>query len=252
MTRGFFFVLAMTLALSAFAGQPPTPLKLDPAVQQYQARQAEVTPPSVLAWLKAGNARFASGVSEHGGYPIDARQRILVSSVGQRPLAAVLSCIDSRTTPELAFDTSVGDLFTARVGADVINDDILGSLEIAAESGVKVIVVLGHTQCGGVIAACNNVDLGHFTQLLARIKPAINLVNTKIDSDADYKRTVGEKSSTNRTYIAEVSHANARQSLAQIRERSPLLKAKADSGEILLVSAMFDVYTGHVTFDLEP
>lgn len=223
--------------------------KLDDPVQIYRQRQTDATPASVLAWLKDGNARFAKGRSKHGGYLRDARERIQVTAQGQRPLAVILSCIDSRSTPELVFDVSVGDLFTARVGANVVNDDILGSLEIAVESGAKIIVVLGHTDCGGIKGACTGLELGHMTQLLERVKPAIQTTNTRLDNDPILSKAVGERVVSNRRYIAEISHDNAEQSADQLLARSSILKEKVQSGEILLVPAIFNVDTGLVTFN---
>ena len=222
--------------------------QVDP-VAAYRQRQQEATPASVLSWLQEGNRRFLAGASQHGGYPEDARERIKVAAQGQRPLAVVLSCIDSRTTPELVFDTSVGDLFTARVGANVVNDDVLGSLEIAASSGARVLVVLGHTDCGGVKAAVNGTELGHFTQLLARVKPAIKATGDRLDADPVASAQVGERVVTNRRYIAEVSHTNAAASTRAIREASPVLRELLDKGELLIVTAEFDVDTGRVIFD---
>jgi carbonic anhydrase len=222
---------------------------LEDLVKIYRKRQDDATPVSVLAWLKEGNSRFVAGKSNHGGYREDARERIQISASGQRPLAAVLSCIDSRTSPELIFDVSVGDLFTARVGANVVNDDVLGSLEVAVASGAKAVVVLGHTQCGGVMAACNGVELGHLTQLLAKIRPAIEAVHSHMNQDAVYAKEVGERVTTNRRYVSEVSHANARQSMRQILDRSSFLRQKVEAGEIQIKTALFDVFTGAVTFD---
>lgn len=219
------------------------------AVRIYRQRQDNATPASVLAWLQAGNRRFSAGRSIHGGYPRDARERVRVSAQGQRPLAAILSCIDSRTAPEMVFDTSVGDLFTARVGANVINDDVLGSLEVAVASGAKVIVVLGHTDCGGVKGACSGLEYGHMTQLLERVKPAVAHTHALLDSDPVLSKVVGERVVTNRRYIAEVSHTNAVMSTQQIRDRSPILKEQLDRGEVILVTAMFDVDSGRVIFD---
>ena len=215
----------------------------------YRQRQEAAKPAGVLDWLRAGNARFAQGRSEHGGFASDARERVTASAAGQRPLAAVLSCIDSRTTPELVFDTSVGDLFTARVGANVVNEDILGSLEIAADSGIRVIVVLGHTDCGGIKAACNGTVLGQMTQLLDRIKPVISSVNAQLDADPALSAKIGDRSADNRRYIAQVSHANAIQSAHQILDRSPFLREKVAKGEIALVPAVYDVDSGQVVFE---
>jgi carbonic anhydrase len=226
---------------NAVAG--PNPISI------YQQRQDAATPSGVLDWLKSGNDRFAKGNSTHGGYPIDARERIFSSAPSQRPLAVVLSCIDSRTSPELVFDTSVGDLFTVRVGANVVNDDILGSMEIAAESGARVLVVLGHTDCGGVKGACSNLKLGHMTQLLDRVKPAIAAANSLLDHDPSLSREIGERTVGNRRYIAEVSHMNALQSTKQIWERSRILREKIKNGELILISGVFDVDSGLVRFD---
>lgn len=252
--RGLFLALAsVTLSTTqdsfALTASPAPNSKLEDAVRAYRQRQADATPATVLQWLKDGNRRFAKGRSIHGGYPRDTRERIQVSAQGQRPLAAILSCIDSRTTPELTFDTSVGDLFTARVGANVTNDDIIGSLEIAAESGAKVIVVLGHADCGGIKGACSGLELGHMTQLLERVKPAIQITNTRLDNDPELSKAVGERVVSNRRYIAEISHDNAEMSTSQILSKSSILREKVQRGEIILVSAVFNVDTGVVTFD---
>lgn len=215
----------------------------------YRARQAQSSPATVLAWLKAGNQRFMNGNSEHGGYCGDARARVQAAAQGQKPLAVILSCIDSRTTPELVFDVSVGDLFTSRVGANVINDDVLGSLEIAAASGAKVIVILGHTDCGGVKGACNGLELGHATQMLQKVRPAIHSTDARLDADIQLSQVIGPRTASNPKYVAEVSHANARQSVSQILERSSFLKDLVDRNEVALVSALYHVDTGEVRFD---
>jgi len=241
------FALANFLQAPAYAGSFGPAGNLSDVVKIYRQRQVDATPVSVLQWLKDGNSRFAKGRSIHGGYPKDVRERVQVSAQGQRPLAAILSCIDSRTTPEIAFDTSVGDLFAARVGANVTNDDIIGSLEIGVESGAKVLVVLGHTDCGGIKGACSGLELGHMTQLLKRVKPAIHITNTRLDNDPDLSKAVGERVVSNRRYIAEISHDNAEMSAEQLLSRSPILREKVQRGDILLVSAIFNVDTGLVT-----
>jgi carbonic anhydrase len=236
-------VLASLSALHA------DPVNLDQAIQAYRDRQTSITSAEVLDFLKQGNERFAAGISNHGGYPIDATERRMVTATGQRPIATVLSCIDARTTPELVFDTAVGDLFTARVGANTINDEILGSLEIASDSGSKVLVVLGHTDCGGIKAACSNLDFGHFTQIVNKIQPAIAAANALLDADEHLATFIGPRDVSNRRYVAHVSHANAAQSVRQILEQSPIIKGKVDSGEIIVVPALYDVDTGKVTFN---
>lgn len=220
----------------------------DTSVRSYRQRKADATPQSVLAWLEAGNRRFVTGQANHGGFPTDAQERVRVTSRGQRPLAIVLSCIDSRTAPEVVFDTSVGDLFTIRVAGNVINDDVLGSLEVTASSGA-VIVVLGHTDCYAIKAAYEDVKLGHLTQLLKRVKRAIVAVGSRLKTDPTLAQALGEPALTNRRYIAEVCHVNAMLSSDQIRKSSPLLREQLDRGEIMLVSAIYDVDSGRVTFD---
>mgnify|MGYP001279826826 CR=1 FL=1 len=239
-------ILLLVLGCSAplFAAQEP----VDP-LKAYRERQEQATPASVLAWLKEGNERFAAGSSHHGGYPADMRERRSISAKGQRPLAAVLSCIDSRTTPDTVFDTAVGDLFVARVGANVINDDIVGSLEVAAASGAKVIVVMGHTNCGGVIAACNNLEFGHFTQLLQKVRPAISTANDALDRNPELSRKIGERVASNGRYIGHVSHANARQSTIQLQAKSAVLRDMIAKGEIAVITALYDVDTGKVSFE---
>jgi len=214
---------------------------------EYRKRQIDLSAPAILDWLIAGNRRFADGKSSHGGYLSDARERISVAGKGQRPLAAILSCMDSRTSPELVFDTSVGDLFTVRVGANVTNDDIIGSLEIAVESGAKVIVVLGHTDCGGIKAACSGVVLGHMTQLLERVKPSILITNSRLDLDQDLSKAVGDRVPSNRRYIAEIGFDHSLLSAQQILQQSEIIAKKVKSKEVLLISALFDVETGLVS-----
>ena len=215
----------------------------------YRDRQKNSTPESVLKWLIDGNTRFANGKSVHGGYTKDARERIKVSASSQRPLAAVLSCIDSRTTPEIVFDTSVGDLFTPRVGGNVISHEILGSLEVSVASGVKVVVVLGHKDCGAVKGACRGVEFEHLTKILNKVKPAIAKTNDFLDANPEVSSAVGERVPENKRYIAQISHMNAKQSLQQILARSSYLKTQVDSGAIKLISAIYDVSTGKVEFD---
>lgn len=218
-------------------------------VTRYKERQAKATPGSVLSFLKNGNERFASGTSIHGGYAGDARERVAVSAPRQRPLAVVLSCIDSRTTPEVIFDTTVGDLFTPRVGGNVISHDILGSLEVSVASGVKLVVVMGHKDCGAVKGACRDVEFEHLTQIINKVKPAIGTTNELLDRNPHLDKKVGARVPENPKYIAQVSHTNAKQSVEQILKRSTYLKSKVETGEIQIRSALYDVNTGRVEFD---
>ena len=247
----FLILISTVLHTSAIQSAYGRTSKLtsNETIETYRQRQDDATPPSILSWLQDGNIRFASGKANHGGYPRNTQRRMQIASQGQRPLAVVLSCIDSRTTPELIFDTSVGDLFTARVGANVVNDDIIGSVEIAVESGAKVVIVLGHTDCGGIKGACSGLELGHMTQLLDRVKPAINSTNVRLDLNPELSMFVGERVVSNRRYIAEISHDNAEASAHQLLSRSSILREKFKSGEIVLISAVYNVETGFVTFN---
>ncbi len=252
MNGKFFYLMPALMAVGcAQVDHRRNAIKKDAltATEVYRKREQASTSSTVLEWLQQGNRRFVAGDSTHGGYPTNASERVAASANGQRPLAVVLSCIDSRTSPELVFDTSVGDLFTARVGANVINDDILGSLEIAVESGAKVLVVLGHTDCGGIKGACSNLHLGHMTQLLDRVKPAIGETNDWLDKNPTASDEIGERVVSNKKYIAEISHVNAKRSVQQILDRSPLLRDKVKSKELIIISAIYNVETEEVKFD---
>ena len=246
--------LAVTAALAApwavFAQEiPGFPSRATDTPAAYAKREESATPSGILAWMLEGNARFANGTSQHGGFANDFTARRKVMSAGrQYPLAAVFTYMDSRVSPELVFDTAVGDLFTVRVGANVVNDDILGSLEFA---GPKVIVVMGHTDCAGVKGACNGVKLGSLTQMLEKILPAKETVDSKLREDSSFARWVGEANTKNPRYVAEVSHANARQSARQLLERSETLREMVRKKETLLLSALFDLTTGRVSLDAE-
>lgn len=247
MKTSFQLNLIHLLALSfmnvsaAMAATTPTGQLQAPDSFTYEQRRDSVTPQLVLQWLKAGNERFASGRSTHGNYPVDSRLRIAQTKDKQLPLAAVLSCIDSRNTPELVFDTAVGDLFTARVGANVINEDILGSLEFG--SNVKVLVVLGHTDCAGVMAACNHDKLPHMDRLLNYVRKSIPDVN--LDQ-------YGPPSCENHKYVDELSHQNALNGAKRLLSSSRIIREREKQGKLIVVSAMYDVSTGKVTFENVP
>jgi carbonic anhydrase len=160
------------------------------------------------------------------------------SAAGQYPAAVVLGCLDSRVPAEIVFDAGIGDIFTGRVAGNVVNDDMLGSMEFgSAVSGAKVVLVLGHTACGAVKGAIDDVVLGNLTGLLARIKPA--LPETKFE---------GEKSSKNASYVNAVARTNVVLSLAEIRRRSPILEELEKKGSIKISGAMYDLATGMVEF----
>lgn len=193
-----------------------------------------MTPSQVIEELTKGNERFRAGKPVARDYLAEQRS----SATGQYPAAVVLGCVDSRVPAEIIFDAGIGDAFSARVAGNVVNDDMLGSMEFAcALSGAKVVLVLGHTACGAVKGAIDNAVLGNLTGLLARIRPAIPA--TKFD---------GERSSKNAAYVDAVGRTNVILGLAEIRRASPVLEDLEKKGSIKIVGAMYDLATGRVEF----
>lgn len=193
-----------------------------------------MTPAQVIDELRKGNERFRSAKMAARDYLGQKRS----SATGQYPAAVVLGCVDSRVPVEIVFDVGIGDAFIARVAGNVVNDDMLGSMEFAcAVSGAKVVLVLGHTACGAVKGAIDDVVLGNLTGLLARVKPAIT--ETKFD---------GEKSSKNPSYVDAVARTNVALGLAEIRRRSSILQQLETKGSIKIVGAMYELTTGMVEF----
>jgi carbonic anhydrase len=197
------------------------------------AAQATMSPQDALAKLRAGNERFAAGQSRARNLPAEVR----TTAGGQYPFAVIVSCVDSRAPVELLFDQGIGDLFNARVAGNVLNDDILGSLEFACKaSGAKLIVVLGHSNCGAVKGAIDNVELGKLTGLLDKIKPAI----------AQIPDSVQPRTAKNDDFVQKVAEANVRLVMQQIRDQSPILREMLDAGKIGLEGGMYDVASGQV------
>ncbi len=193
-----------------------------------------LTPDQVIAALKKGNERFRAGTTTPQQYLAQQRS----SAAGQFPAAIVLGCVDSRAPAEILFDAGIGDTFNARIAGNVVNDDLLGSIEFAcAVSGAKAVVVFGHTACGAVKGAIDDVEMGNLTGLLARIKPAITA--TKFD---------GEKSTKNPAYVDAVARTNVVLALDGIRRRSPILSDLENKGTIQIAGAMYDLATGIVEF----
>jgi len=200
-----------------------------------QAEQAALTPAQALDRLRDGNARFVAGTPLVRHLP----DEVLATAHGQYPFAVILSCLDSRQSADTVFDQGIGDLFSARVAGNVLNDDILGSLEFACKvAGAKLIAVVGHSNCGAIKGAVDDVQLGNLTGLLAKIKPAIDAV-----PDDGKPRT-----SKNYAFVDQVSAANVRLVVQQIRDRSPVLREMLDQGQIALVGGMYDLETGKVQF----
>lgn len=194
--------------------------------------QATMTPEKSLQFLKEGNLRFQNNLKTNRNL----LEQVDDTSSGQFPFAVILSCIDSRVPAELVFDQGIGDIFSVRVAGNVINKDVLGSMEYACKvAGSKIAVVLGHTKCGAVTAACNHVELGNITELLNKIQPSV-------------KKIQEEGAKMTDTQIEEVTLENVTHSIERIREESPILAEMEKNGEIKIVGANYDVKTGAVSF----
>lgn len=205
---------------------------------QTKKSQAALSPDGALKLLKEGNKRFAAGKLENQDRY---RRQVSATSTGQFPYAAILSCLDSRVGVEQIFDLNNGDAFVGRVAGNVFNPDMLGSFEFATRlAGSKLIVVLGHTQCGAVKGACDDAELGNLTGLLDRIEPAVDLVSKNWMD--------GMKNSKNAKFVDAVGEANVRLARDSVVRESPVIKALVDEGKVMIVGAVYDLETGIVRF----
>lgn len=202
-----------------------------------QESQATMTPLKSLEFLKEGNKRFLNSLSMN---------RVLLEQVrstsdGQFPFATILSCIDSRVPAELVFDQGVGDIFSIRIAGNFVTEEILGSMEFACKlAGSKLVVVMGHTSCGAVKGACDDVKLGNLTATLSHIRPAVKaVINPK---------EITLRNSSNMEFVDEVALKNVELTINQILTESPILADMEKNKEIMIVGAMYDVQTGKVDF----
>jgi carbonic anhydrase len=197
--------------------------------------QKSITPRQALDILKKGNDRFVNNLKAHRNL----LEQVNETSDGQWPFAIVLSCIDSRTSAELIFDQGLGDIFSVRIAGNIVNTDILGSMEFACKvAGSKLVVVLGHTKCGAVKGACDHVEMGNLTELLSKLQPAVYQEHT----------TKQNRTSSNSEFVENVSEINVKRSVKNIIERSYILEQMVESGEIGVVGAMYNIETGVVEF----
>lgn len=197
--------------------------------------QAKITPRKALEILKEGNHRFINNLKAHRNL----LEQVNETRDGQWPFATILSCIDSRTSAELIFDQGLGDIFSVRIAGNIVNTDILGSMEFACKiAGSKLIVVLGHSKCGAVKGACDHVEMGNLTELLSKIQPAIYQENS----------TKENRTSTNEIFVENVSSINVKRNVKNLIERSFVLEEMVEKGLIGIVGAMHDIETGEVTF----
>jgi carbonic anhydrase len=197
--------------------------------------QANVTPRMALEILQEGNNRFINNLKAQR----DLLEQVNATRDGQWPFATILSCIDSRTSAELIFDQGLGDVFSVRIAGNIVNTDILGSMEFACKvAGSKIIVVLGHSKCGAVKGACDHVEMGNLTELLAKLQPAVY----------QEKETTTERTSKNDIFVENVATINVKRSVKNIIERSFILEQMVESGQIGIVGAMYNIETGKVEF----
>jgi carbonic anhydrase len=197
--------------------------------------QEKITPEIALKYLKEGNQRFLKNLKINRNLLKQANQ----TSKDQFPFAAILSCIDSRTSAELIFDQGFGDIFSIRIAGNIINEDILGSMEYACKiANSKLIVVLGHTNCGAIVSACNNFEMGHLTNLLNKLKPAIE----------EEKKTLLERNGRNISFVNNVSINSIKLTIQQIRNRSKILYDLEIREKINILGALYDIETGKVKF----
>lgn len=197
--------------------------------------QDKLIPQNAIDLLKEGNMRFVKNLKVNRNL----LQQVNETAEGQHPFACILSCIDSRTSAELIFDQGLGDVFSCRIAGNILNEDILGSMEFSCKvAGSKVIVVLGHTKCGAIKGACDHVEMGHLTSLLSKLKPAI---------DAE-DMTKKDRNSSNIDFVDHVAELHVHLTVKEISRRSPILSEMIQKGEIALVGGMYNVETGLVEF----
>ena len=199
--------------------------------------QSSITPSRAIELLKEGNTRFI----ENKKTERDLLDQVRETSTGQYPFATILSCIDSRVSSELIFDQGIGDVFSARVAGNFVNEDILGSMEFACKlAGTKVVVVLGHTACGAIKGACDDAKLGNLTALISKIKPAVKAV--KFPEEANLRN------SKNIHFVNDVSKKNVHLTIENIRSQSSVLNEMEEKNEIRIIGAMYNIDNGTVTF----
>ena len=199
--------------------------------------QATMTPEKSLQFLKEGNIRFQNNLKANRNL----LEQVNDTSEGQFPFATILSCIDSRVSAELVFDQGLGDIFSVRIAGNFVNEDILGSMEFACKlAGTELIVVLGHTSCGAVKGACDDAKLGNLTNMLAKIKPAVEAIKEPED--------INLRNSKNSEFVDNVATKNVQLTINRILKESPVLAEMQNKGEIKIVGAMYDINTGAVAF----
>ncbi|MBB5620824.1 carbonic anhydrase [Pedobacter cryoconitis] len=197
--------------------------------------QSSLTPDLALEILKEGNQRFVNNLKANRNL----LQQVNETSAGQFPFATVLSCMDSRTSAELIFDQGLGDIFSIRIAGNILNEDILGSMEFATKVvGTKIVLVLGHTKCGAIVGACNNVKMGNLTGLLEKVLPAIE----------SEKSTHANRNGSNPAFVNNVTKLNVQLTIERIRKESQIISDLEQQKDIKIIGAVYDVDNGKVDF----
>ena len=195
----------------------------------------KITPLQAFEILKEGNHRFINNLKLNRNL----LQQINETSDEQHPFAVILSCIDSRTSAELIFDQGLGDIFSIRIAGNIINDDIIGSMEFGCKiAGAKIILVLGHTRCGAVKGACDNLQMGYISKLLDKLQPAVSAETNTIEN----------RTSNNEAFVEHVAEINVRKTVDAILGESETLRRMVDACEIGIGGAMYNIQTGEVEF----
>ena len=224
---------AALLALIHAGCSTPQPERVD--LETTKQKQAAAAPAEVLEKLKRGNERFVSGKPQ----PRDMLHDQRTTAAGQYPKAVILSCIDSRAPAEFIFDAGLGELFNARIAGNIADEDQVGSMEFACKvAGAKLIVVMGHTSCGAIKGACDNVQLGNLTGLLNKMKPAVAAV----------QNVPGDRTSKNTAFVEAVAEKNVQLTVERIRELSPILREMESQGQLKLAGCIYDLGSGRVRF----
>jgi carbonic anhydrase len=230
--RGFLKLPAAAAALGLLGGGLCGSVAYADALTREQ--RDKMTPDDVLAELKRGNERFRKGETAKRDYLAEQK----ASAKGQYPAAVLLSCMDSRAPAEVILDQGIGGIFNARLAGNVANEEILGCMEYACQvGGAKVVLVMGHTSCGAIIGAIDNVELGNLTSLLARIRPAVKATTFE-----------GERSSKNRAFVDAVARKNVELTMAQIPQKSAVLRDLQSKRAIKIAGAMYNLETATVDF----
>lgn len=198
--------------------------------------QNNLSPDMALQYLKEGNERFINNLRANRNL----LQQVNEMRNGQFPFATILSCMDSRTSAELIFDQGLGDIFSIRIAGNVLNDDIVGSMEFATHVvGTKIVLVLGHTNCGAIKGACDHVQLGKLTNVLEKVQPAIAMETATPE---------GERTGSNKQFVDKVTELNVHVVMKQLREQSPIVAEMEQSGKIKIVGGVYQLETGEVKF----